>query len=181
MKDPKENPPKDVDVESRWWIDTGKSGGKQRSSGPKVIPPERILGESIFAVGQGFDEDRARSELSDSNMSLIRDANPAPGEWGYLCPVESRAKKEQLEKTRKFLRLPPWALGVLVDSGVSIRAIATGDPPGERIVELRLGKESSFDAWDEGEWVRERVFRDRHRALREGTRLISQYLKNREL
>jgi hypothetical protein len=95
--------------------------------------------------------------------------------------VESRAKKEHLEKTRKFLRLPPWALGVLVDSGVSIRAIATGDPPGEKIVELRLGKESSFDAWDEGEWVRERVFRDRHRALREGTRLISQYLKNREL
>ena len=181
MKDPDENPAKEVDVETRWWIDTGKGSGKRGSGRPRPSSEERILGESIFAVGQGFDEDRARSELSDSSMSLIRDANPEPGQWGYLCPIESRAKQEQLEKTRKFLQLPPWALGVLVDCGVSIRAIATGDPPGERIVELRLGKESSFDAWDDGEWIRERVFRDRHRALREGTRLISRYLKNRDL
>ena len=181
MKDPDDKSTTEVDVQSRWWIDTGKSGGRRRSSTPRGVETDRILGESIFAVGQGFDEDRARTELSDSNMSLIRDANPEPGQWGYLCPIESRAKQEQLEKARKFLQLPPWALGVLVDSGVSIRAIATGDPPGERIVELRLGKESSFDAWDDGEWVRERVFRDRHRALREGTRLISRYLKNRDL
>ena len=181
MKDPDENPAKEVDVETRWWIDTGKGSGKRGSGRPRPSSEERILGESIFAVGQGFDEDRARSELSDSSMSLIRDANPEPGEWGYLSLVESRAKPEQLEKTRKFLKLPPSALGVLVDSGISIRAIATGDPPGEKVVELRLGKESSFDAWNEGEWVQERVFRDRHRALREGTRLISLYLKNRDL
>ena len=76
MKDPDENPAKEVDVETRWWIDTGKGSGKRGSGRSRPVSEERILGESIFAVGQGFDEDRARSELSDSSMSLIRDANP---------------------------------------------------------------------------------------------------------
>ena len=67
---------------------------------------------------------------------------------GIRLPGRIRGQKgTPRKKTRRFLRLRPWALGVLVDSGVSIRANATGDPPGERIVELRLSKESPFDAW----------------------------------
>ena len=167
------------ETETRWWIDTGNTGGRGRRVAPREVPAERVLGESIFAVGADFDEDRARTQLTGSNLNLIREANPTPGEWAYLAPVDSTSTKEQLEKTRKFLRLPEWALGVLVDSGVSIRAIATGDPPGERVVELRLGKESSFDAWLEEEWVHERVFRDRHRALREGSRFLARNLARR--
>ncbi|MFP6664415.1 MAG: hypothetical protein VCC00_09465 [Deltaproteobacteria bacterium] len=164
----------------RWWIDTGKTGGRGRRGAAPEIPAERVLGESIFAVGAGFDEDRARTQLTGSNMNLIREANPTPGEWAYLAPVESTSTPEQIEKTKKFLHLPQWALGVLVDSGISIRAIATGDPPGAQIVELRLGKDSSFDAWHEGEWVREQVFRDRHRALREGSGFLERNLARRD-
>ena len=164
------------EVETRWWIDTGRTGGRGRTQVKREIPEERVLGESIFAVGEGFDEDRARDHLTDTNLTLIREANPAPGEWAYLAPVDSRSNDEKIAKTKKFLQLPPHALGVLVDSGNAIRAIATGDPPGERVVELRLGKESSLDAWIEGDWVQERVFRDRYRALREGTRLIARHL-----
>jgi hypothetical protein len=166
--------------ETRWWIDTGKTGGRGRRVAAREIPAERVLGESIFAVGAGFDEDRARNQLTGSNMNLIREANPTLGQWAYLAPVDSTSTPEQIEKTKKFLRLPAWALGVLVDSGISIRAIATGDPPGERVVELRLGKESSFDAWLEGDWVREQVFRDRHRALREGSRFLARNLARRD-
>jgi hypothetical protein len=52
----------------------------------------------------------------------------------------------------------------------------TGQPVGERLVELRLGDESSFDAWVQGEWVREALFRDLDEALRKVPALVREYL-----
>ena len=65
---------------------------------------------------------------------------------------------------------------MLVDSGTSVRAIITADPPGERLVEVRLGDESSFDAWVGGEWVREALFRDFDEGLRRAPALVREYL-----
>jgi hypothetical protein len=73
-------------------------------------------------------------------------------------------------------RVPPRGRGVLIDSGTSLRAIMTGDPPGERLVEVRLGEESSFDAWVAGEWVREELFRGFEDALRRAPALVREYL-----
>ncbi|MBM4270420.1 MAG: hypothetical protein FJ144_28080 [Deltaproteobacteria bacterium] len=164
-------------VENRWWVDTGKR--EARGSGARATSGEGapIVGDRFFAVGRGFDQDRARSALTDSNLNLIREANPSEGTWAYLSMIEDKSPEERIAKVRRMLRLPRWARGVLVDAGTSIRAIATGDPVGERIVELTLGSQSSFDAWANGEWVREKVFRSRERALREGAGLIVRYLR----
>jgi hypothetical protein len=43
-------------------------------------------------------------------------------------------------------------------------------------VELRLGKDSSFDAWVQGEWVREIAFRTFEEAMRKAPRLIREYI-----
>lgn len=164
-------------IENRWWVDTGKR--ESRSSAARAASGDGapIVGDRFFAVGRGFDQDRARSALTDSNLNLIREANPSEGTWAYLSMIEDKSPEERLAKVRRMLRLPRWARGVLVDAGTSIRAIATGDPVGERIVELTLGSQSSFDAWANGEWVREKVFRSRERALREGAGLIVRYLR----
>jgi len=168
-------------VENRWWVDTG--AGKDRG-GSRPAPPADgsapIVGKRFFAVGYGFDQDRAQKQLTDSNLNLIREANPSEGTWAYLCMIDDKSPPDRLAKVKRMLRLPKWARGVLVDAGTSIRAIATGEPVGERIVELTIGSQSSFDAWARGEWVREKVFRSRERALREGSGLIVRYLKNRD-
>jgi hypothetical protein len=83
----------------------------------------------------------------------------------------------RLTKIRRSLPVPKDGRGVLVDSGESIRAIVTGHPIGERLVELRLGRDSSFDAWVNGEWVREIAFRNSEEALRKAPRLIREYLE----
>ncbi len=175
---PEESPSEEgLRVEDRWWVDTG--GQRDRRG---AAPPERprpIVGERLFSVGKDYDQERALAHLVEDNLQLIRGADPPAGSWGYVALTEERSPPERIEKARRRLRLPKWARGVLVDSGVSIRAIATGTPEGERIVELRLGPSASLDAWAGGEWVRERVFRGRDRALREGGRLLVRYLRRR--
>ena len=166
-------------VENRWWVDSGTSL-RERRSVPADRPEGTLLVERIFRVGRGFDQDRARADLTDTNLNLLREANPAEGSWGYLSLIEDRSPTEQIEKVKRSLRLPRWARGVLVDSGVSIRAIATGDPFGERIVELNLGAQPSFDAWARGDWVHEKTFRSKERALREASGLIVRYLRRRD-
>lgn len=166
-------------VENRWWVDTGTN--KDRRSPARAEPTEGgpIVGQRFFDVGRGFDQDRAQKQLTDSNLNLIREANPSEGQWAYMSLIDDTSSPERLAKVKRMLRLPKWARGVLVDSGNSIRAIATGEPVGENVVELTIASQSSFDAWAGGEWVREKVFRNRERALREGSRLIVRYLKNR--
>lgn len=169
-------------VENRWWVDAGakkKKNGAHATPRPDSTEGGPIVGGRFFEVGHGFDEDRAQKRLTDSNLNFIQEANPQEGTWAYLTLAGDKSPPERLAKVKRMLRLPKWARGVLVDAGTSIRAIATGDPVGERIVELTIGSQSSFDAWSSGEWVREKVFRSRERALREGSGLIVRYLKNR--
>jgi len=58
-----------------------------------------------------------------------------------------------------------------------VRAIITGRKTGERLVEVRLGEESSFDAWVRGEWVREALFPSFGEALRRIPALVREYLE----
>ena len=87
-----------------------------------------------------------------------------------------RFPEGRIEKAKAALRLPPGCRGVLIDSGTSLRAILTAQPVGDRLVEVRLGEESSFDAWVNGEWVREALFRDFEDGLRRAPALVREYL-----
>lgn len=164
-------------VENRWWVDSGKRE-RRPSAAQRAAEEAPIVGGAFFDVGKGFDQDRARANLTDGNLNFIKEANPAEGTWAYLPMTRDRSSPELVEKVQRALRLPKWARGVIVDSGTSLRAIASGTPVGERIVELSLGSHSCFDAWAGGEWIREKVFRSRDRALREGGRLMVRYLRS---
>lgn len=164
-------------VENRWWVDTGPAG-KRRSPTPladRPAPP--IIGERFFAVGRDFDQDRAKARLTDANLNLLREGNPPEDGWAYLAMTEQRSPDDYLERVRRTIRLPRGSRAVLVDSRTSVRAIFTGKPFGERVVELTLGGDSSLDVWRRGEWVVERVFRSRERALREASHLVARYLR----
>lgn len=165
-------------VENRWWVDS--TTGKGKASRPEAAPKEsgedqRIVGR-LFRVGRDFDQDRARARLTDSNLNWIKEANPPPDGWAYLAPTEERSRADLIARVKQAIRLPKGARAVLVDSGTSLRAVLTGTPVGERIVEITLGSESSFDAWIKGDWVFERVYRGRDRVLREASGLVARYL-----
>jgi len=157
-------------LENRWWVDQGKDGQ------PLERPPA-TFGNGFFRTGIGFQQDRAQRRLTDLNLKWFDEAKPEPGEWAVLHLVErQRFPVQRLDKIRNALPIPPRGRGILVDSGDSVRAIITGDPIGERLVEVRLGDESSFDAWVRGEWVREALFRNFDEGLRRTPGLVREYL-----
>jgi hypothetical protein len=159
-------------VENRWWVDQGKD-----AKGQPIERPPAQFGGRFFATGAGFEQDRARIRLTDSNLKWLEEAAPPPDGWAVvrMLPGE-RVPDARVERAKSALRLPPGGRGVLIDSGTSLRAILTGAPSGERLIEIRLGDDSSFDAWVHGEWVREVAFRDFDDALRRAPALVREYL-----
>jgi hypothetical protein len=164
-------------VENRWWVDSATGAKRRGPTPPSERPTPPIVGDRFFAVGRGFDQDRARARLTDSNLNLLREANPPEDGWAYLAMTDEHSPEDWLERVRRAIRLPRGSRGVLVDSGASLRAIVTGQPFGERVVELTFGGDSSLDVWAGGEWVAERVFRSRERALREAPHLVARHLR----
>jgi len=162
----------DRPIVDRWWVDQGKD-----AKGNPIPRPPAQFGHRFFRTGDGFDQDRARVRLTDSNVKWLEEAGPAAGAWAVVRVLAAeRIPEPRVEKVKAAFKLPPGGRGVLVDSGTSLRAIITGDPPGERLVEVRLGEESSFDAWVRGEWVREALFRDFDEAIRRAPALVREYL-----
>lgn len=159
-------------VENRWWVDQQKD-----SSGHIIERPPAKYGGRFFHTGAGFEQERAQRRLTDSNLKWLQEAPGAPGEWVVvqLLPKEHVAEKRVL-RARAALPIPPDGHAVLVDSGTALRAIITGHPIGERLVEVRLGEDASFDAWVRGEWVREAAFRNFDDALRRAPALVREYL-----
>jgi hypothetical protein len=159
-------------IENRWWVDQTKD-----EHGRPIDRPPPQFGQRFFQTAAGFQQDRAQRRLTDLNLKWFEEARPEPGSWALVRTLEKdRVSAQRLEKVKSVLRLPPGGRGVLVDSGDSVRAIITGDPVGERLVEVRFGEESSFDAWVHGEWVREVLFRDFDECMRRTPSLLREYL-----
>jgi hypothetical protein len=172
---PEQTESDDKAVKDRWWVDFG---GKDNAKAPPVVAPAAAapVGAKFYRAAQGFEQESARSRLTDLNLKLLVEANPDLGEWGYVQLVERPFASREAERIRETIELPPYARGAFVDSGRTVRLLVTGTPIGERILELALTREPSFDCWIQGEWVREELFKDRKRALRAFKDYIVRYL-----
>ncbi len=161
-------------LENRWWVDQQKDATGHVIEQPRV--PLRF-----FRSGIGFDQDRAQRRLTDLNLKWFGEAGVTePGQFTLLRMLDrQRVPEPRVQKVKAAFALPSDARAVLVDSGDSLRAIITRQPVGERLVEVRLGADSSFDAWVHGEWVREVVFRGFEDALRRAPGLVREYLTTR--
>ena len=160
-------------VENRWWVDQSKD-----AKGRPIERPPAQFGGRFFRTGDGFEQDRAQRRLTDSNLKWLEEGNPPADGWAVIRMLPGEHfPPQRFEKVKAALRLPPGGRGVLIDSGTSVRAIMTAQPVGERLVEIRLGEESSFDAWVRGEWVREALFASFGEALRRLPPLVHEYLE----
>jgi hypothetical protein len=172
-------------VENRWWVEQADAKEKERRAAARAgreagEPPKNLPGARLFLIGKDFDQEQAKARLTDSNLNFLREANPAESEWAYLPTAEARSPEDLILRTKRALKLPPGARGVLVDSGWSLRAIITGTPVGECMIEVTLGADSCLDAWVKGDWVHEETFASRERALRGAPVLIASYLRERD-
>jgi len=161
---------KEPTVSNRWWVDIG--GGEK--SKPKRPPGP--VGARFYQSARDFEQERARERLTDNNLKVLTEANPPAGGWGYVRLAETTYPERELERIKKLVPLPPYARGVIVDCGRSVRLLVTGTPIGERLLELALGEAPSFDCWVHHDWVQEAVFADAERALKALQRFIRQYL-----
>jgi hypothetical protein len=159
-------------LENRWWVDQGKA----ERGVPAERPPAQF-GHRFFRTGDGYEQNAAQRRLTDLNLKWFDEANPPVGDFAVMALLEKeRFPPKRYDKVRAALMVPPRGRGVLVDSGVSLRAIITADPRYERLVEVRFGEDNSFDAWVYGEWVREVCFRNFDEALRRVPPLVREYL-----
>ena len=159
-------------VKDRWWVETRDKRREQ----PAAPAPAAPVGSKFYRSGIGFNQETARSRLTDLNLKLLMEGNPPEGGWGYVQLAETTFSERERERIKEQIGLPPYARGVLVDCGRSVRILVTGTPIGHRILDLTLGDNPSFDCWIDGEWVRERLFRDGRGAIGALRRHIREYL-----
>lgn len=160
-------------VENRWWVDQGKD-----ARGVPIERPPAQFGGRFFRSGEGFEQDRARLRLTDSNLKWLEEATPGADGWGQVQVFAGeRFPPQRLERVKRAFRIPPGGRGVVVDSGNAVRLIMASPAAAGRLVEVRLGEESSFDAWVQGEWVREALFRDFEEGIRQAPALVREYLQ----
>ena len=160
-------------VKDRWWVDTGDKRREKPAPAPAAPSP---VGSKFYRSGIGFNQETARSRLTDLNLKLLQQANPPEGGWGYVQLAETTFPERERERIKEQIALPAYARAVLVDCGRSVRLLITGTPIGQRILDLTLGDNPSFDCWIDGEWVRERLYRDARGAIGALRRYIRQYL-----
>jgi len=160
-------------VKDRWWVETGEKRRERPAPAPVPAAP---VGSKFYRSGIGFNQETARSRLTDLNLKLLMQANPPEGGWGYVQLAETTYPERDRERIKEQIGLPAYARGVVVDCGRSVRLLITGSPIGQRILDLTLGDNPSFDCWIDGEWVREQLFRDSRGALGALRRYMSEYL-----
>ncbi len=154
-----------------------RSGLRFGSSGEQPENQREPAGAGFFRSFENYDQEEAREWLINSNIKLIQKADPNPGEWAYCSLVEECCSPREIEQIKSELPIPRNVCAVLIDSGLSLRAIITGTPMYERLLEFNFIDEASFDCWIQGEWMHEEVFDGKAELLRHAVKLLEKYLQ----
>jgi hypothetical protein len=157
-------------VADRWWADLQD---KRRETGKRTSGP---AGAFFFQSAKGFEQDRARARLTDNNLKLLNETGPDAGVWAYVQLADTQHPEGGRQRLMQRIPLPPYARGVIVDSGQYVRLLLTGTPIGARILEIALCGAPSFDCWVDGEWIREEVYPNIETAIKATPGLITLYL-----
>jgi hypothetical protein len=148
--------------ETKWWIDRGPV--KEREKPAAAV--RGIVEKWAYELLKGYNQDQAAKNLVDINSRLLREVPIAPGTWGYFSMEVGTYRSEKLSKIKNGLPLPPGARGLVIDAGFSVRLLISGEPIGERFLDVNFTEEPSLDYWVHGELVEERVFANVGEALK---------------
>ncbi|HEY7713201.1 MAG TPA: hypothetical protein VIE90_01750 [Candidatus Binatia bacterium] len=158
--------------ETKWWIDRGPVKEREKSA----APAKGIVEKWAYELLKNYNQDQAARNLVDINPRLLTGLAVAPGEWGYYSLEVGTYPPEKLAKIKGGLPLPFGARGIIIDAGYSVRVVITGEPVGERYVDINFTEAPSLDYWVKGQLVEERVYSNVGEALKRIRAALPRYL-----
>ncbi|HZO82226.1 MAG TPA: hypothetical protein VFB33_11085 [Candidatus Binataceae bacterium] len=165
-------------VENRWWVETTVK--RPRQTRPEAAQPaeeqtiehapDSELVARFYSVARGYEQERAKEDLTDNNLRIARAANPQPGQWVYVPMTEEHYPERLIKRVKDEFRLPREARGVLLDHGRLVRLLICGPQLEDWMIDVTLGEEPSVDVYVWNTMQRERLFRRAEEALRQARR-----------
>lgn len=162
--------------ETKWWIDRRPVKERDKSS----EPVKGIIEKWAVDLLKNYNQDEAAKNLVDINQRIFKELTIAPGEWGYYSLEIGTYPPERLAKIKNSLPLTPVTRGIVIDAGYSVRVIITGEPVGERYVDINFVDAPALDFWVNGQLVEERVFSNLGEALKRIRPNLPRYLNPRQ-
>jgi hypothetical protein len=148
--------------ETKWWIDRGPVKEREKAA----TPEKGIIEKWAYELLRNYNQDQAAKNLVDINTKLLKGSSVAQGEWGYYSLEIGTYPPEKLSKIKSGLPLPSGSRGIVIDAGFSVRVIITGEPVGERYIDINFTDAPSLDYWVNGQLVREQVYSNIGEALK---------------
>ncbi|HEX2228244.1 MAG TPA: hypothetical protein VHM64_13990 [Candidatus Binatia bacterium] len=161
--------------ETKWWIDRGPVKEREKAAGPA----KGIVEQWAIELLKGYNQDLAAKNLVDINSKILGSLSVAAGEWGYYSLDVGTYPADKLARIKTALPLPPGARAIVIDAGYSLRVLITGEPVGERYVDINFTDAPSLDYWVNGQLVQEELFSNIGEALRRIKPDLPGYLKPR--
>jgi hypothetical protein len=152
-------------VENRWWVETVVKRPKQVKSETEM--PQLPVAMAFYQVARDYDQDRAKDDLTDNNLRIAREANPAPGEWAYVAMTSDHYPPHLIKRIKDEFRLPREARGIVIDHGSLLRLLVCGPALEDWLIDVTLYDEPSVDVYVWSVMHRERLFRRAEDALRQ--------------
>jgi len=158
--------------ETKWWIDRGPEKEREKAD----TPEKGIIEKWAYELLRNYNQDQAAKNLVDINTKLLHGLSVGAGEWGYYSLEIGTYPAEKLSKIKSGLPLPSGARGVVIDAGYSVRIMITGEPVGERYVDINFTDSPALDYWVNSQLVEERVYSNIGEALKRIRPELPRYL-----
>lgn len=159
--------------ELKWWIDRGPAKEREQTGPSK----KGIIEEWAFELLKDYRQERALQSIVDINQQIVKKVAVEPQQWAHVSLGVGEFPRKKLDQIKGMLRIPRYARAVVVDAGYSVRVLVTGEPPGEKIVDLNLSDQPSLDFWVNNELIQERLFGSFDEALKRLRHSLHRYLK----
>jgi len=172
--------PRKPNVENRWWVETtvkrkrnqppkpGEPGGQ--GDKPEAELPKLPVAMGFYESARGYDQERAKEDLTDNNLRIAREANPEPGAWVHVEMTPEHYPPKLVQRIKDEFRLPREARGVLLDHGRLVRLLVCGPQLEDWMIDVTLGEEPSVDVYVWSTMWREQLFRRAEDALKQARR-----------
>lgn len=159
--------------EAKWWIDTGAK--QPHEAGERV--QKGVIERWAFELLKDYRQEQALRNIVDINGQALRELGAHEGKWVDLSLGVGQFPLKRLNHIKDSLRIPRYARALAIDAGYSVRVLVTGNPPGEKVLDVNFTEAPSLDYWVEGELVEEQLFRSVEDALRRLRHSVHRYLR----
>ena len=160
--------------EVKWWIDTGT---KRQPEDGSQREPKGVIERWAFELLKDYRQERALQNIVDINGQALRELSGNEDRWVYLSLGVGEFPQKRLNYIKDSLRMPRYARALAIDAGYSIRVLMTGNPPGDKVLDVNFTESPSMDYWINGELVEEQMFRSIEDALKRLRNSVHRYLR----